>query len=351
MNPAENKFLHALKRTSKGKKTIPEDIYLKVFKTEFPESFYPETNYNHLLELFESLVNQHKIRLPKSKEHWIQNMNPPIPRWIILQDKPKEVIKKIWKSYTWLPELSWVSRVSRLSKEKLSDLIKLNEFFRELKGQRIVESDYLPIKERSIAIFDDEKKLDNFLGWNRFTQNISLDQLGCYKTQHPFPSKVCWRANSQRTIIIENRDTFDSFWKCNNSLENPPYKNIIYGHGKAIEDWILWIKDFDPKIESIEYFGDLDQEGLNIPRRISQKLIQNSFSITINMALPFYKRLIALHREKYDYEVPVKIKPRKSLSFLPAKDQIYMELIFQQNDRIPQELLNKNEIMEIFSLL
>jgi len=343
MNQEAKKFLSAMIRANRGKRKVTETIIFDAFKKSFPESYYPDIDYQRLQFLLEALEKYGKIKLPKGDQYWNKTMIPTLPRWIMLVEEKKPLQKK-WKSYPWCPELSWISNARKLSEPRYRDLIKLNNFFI---SKNHIESSLLPIKERSIKIFSDEKKIDDLIQWDLFAKNISLEQMLCYKTVHPFPAKTFCQVKNHRTIIIENRDTFDSLWRVNQLLETPVYRNIIYGHGKAIEEWILWLNDFDNHVKTIEYFGDIDQEGLYIPYRLNKKLEENHFTQRVEPSLPFYSRLIELYKQAHQDTQIKKLNPRKYLILFPYEEQLFIENLLSLGKRIAQELMDKTEIQRI----
>lgn len=344
MDMDSRKFLNGLKKISQGKKKVSEDSLLKVFAKTFPESYYSsKIDYQRLLELLQELFEQGLIDFPSDK-NWNHTMKLSLPRWIVILDTKKKPLKKDVHSIPWHPALSWISTVQRLNQNTIINLIKLNDF---IVSRGLQELKRIPIKERSLEIFGNEKILDKWVNRSWFSEHITLEQLGCYKTYEPFAAKITSQTDNHRAIIIENRDTFDSFWRSNEQVAPPPYNYVIYGHGKAIEERILWIKDFDTEITTIDYFGDLDQEGINIPYRTNQKLIENDYAQRIRMALPFYLRLIEVYRKKHPISLAKEIQPRKCLNFLPSNEKQYVESLFRQDERIPQEMLKKNAILEI----
>ncbi len=339
-------FLDGLKKAGQGRRRVSKDIILKVFAETLPEAYYGRIDYTKLLQLLQALAEQRCIRLPSSKEYWDHTMKPTLPHWVIIRDTQKKRPKQGVRDIPWHPTLSWITTLTHLKQNTIADLIKLNAFFVSCGSQELRA---IPIKERSLEIFGDEKRLDELINRSWFMKHITLEQLSCYKTIEPFAAKTSNRTHNHRTIIIENRDTFDSLWRSNEQLTPPPYNHVIYGHGKAIEDRILWIMEFDPEVLILEYFGDLDPEGINIPTRTNQKLIENDYPQRIKMALPFYLHLINTYITNHSFHFDKTIMPRSCLDFLPSKEKCFVEHLFLQKKRIPQEWLNQQEIFNILT--
>ncbi|MHA1401938.1 MAG: Wadjet anti-phage system protein JetD domain-containing protein [Candidatus Heimdallarchaeaceae archaeon] len=346
MNKKITQFLRTLKKTSNNKKKIPEEKIITVFAKVFPEIYYDSTEWNEkLIDVLKELEKEGAIKLPKGKEHWNIRTKPCLPKWILILEIKQEQKSKVWRECPWHPELSWITRLKHLTEERMKDYMKLNEYF---KNNKVEEREKLPIKERSMEIFGEEKKLDELFSLETFDRNMTVEKLGCYRTIEPFPVKISCSTENHRAIIIENRDTFDSFWKSNESLSPPPYRYVIYGCGKAIEERIFWINELDPEVTEIEYFGDLDPEGVNIPKRANRRLIESHYSQRIRMALPFYLKIIEIHKRRSTLNVDDENeKIMEILLFLPKTERKYVQHLFSQNKRISQELLNKSEILKI----
>jgi hypothetical protein len=317
----------------------------------FSQEYYSEGNrIERLTNILNQLTNEHQISLPSSKKLWDYSYHPPVPQWIrIMKIRPKK-INQPWKKYPWHPRLIWASQLKNLQTKGFMHLTRLNDFFIQL-GNKALK--LMSIKERSIQIFGNEKELDALLKRSWFHAHISLPDLGCYQTYEPFASKTFSSTRSQRTIIIENRDTFDSFCKINQRQEIPNYRYIIYGCGEKIQNTVLWINDFDAQIQTLEYFGDLDVEGLFIPYRANQILIENKYKQHIELAQNFYIRLIEIARKHFaeSYSTlkdEILNQGYELLNFLSSEDHAFIISILKQKHRIAQELLNIEEISNVF---
>lgn len=325
---------------------VSKETLLLGFEKLFPEIFYSEENYYHtLMEIIEELEKEGLIELPKGEAHWDFNIRPKFPYWVKIKRLGAKKKNNQWKLFPWHPEMIWVSQVKNLKSQTYLLLKLMNDFFINHNH----EKSWIPIKERSIQIFKDEKILDRLIHRKWFKENLSLEKLRCYKTNEPFASKTFEGSVGNKSIIIENRDTFDSFCKANQSLDTPYYKHIIYGCGEFIKDTILWVKEFDSSIKNIEYFGDIDINGLAIPYQLNHLLKENNLSIKIDLARPFYNKLIKVsEKNKFRHSG----KPKEEyplLSFLNKADRIFIGFLFDIGERIAQEELNINLIWEILN--
>ena len=330
---------------------ISLDKILKAFAEAFPQDYYSEGNQmEKLMKVLNNLARANRIQLPVGETHWDDSSVPSVPKWIKISRMSSQKERALWKKYPWHPQMIWASELKNIQESSFESLKQLNQFFVNLGGGSV---GLMTIKERSLQIFGDEKKLDSLTTRSWFQDHVSLEDLGCYRTIEPFASKTFPKAKATRTIIIENRDTFDSFCKVNERINSPFYKYIIYGCGDKIEGRIRWVNEFDPEIRVIEYFGDLDHNGLAIPHRINQIFKDNNDPHRIKMAKVFYYRLVELAREQrplFD-NLPSSGKIHNYLFFLLPEDQKFVNFLLQQGQRIAQELLNYEEVYKSFQNL
>jgi len=338
-------FFDKLYELSGNKVIVSKEKGIIAFERVYSELYYSDENYfSPLLEILKNLEKSSMIELPKTEENWDHNTLPQLPYWINIKRIKRKAPSKPWKEFPWRKELLWVSKLRNVRIKTFEILKHLNEYFKNHEKDDI----QMPIKERSIQIFGEEKILDRILQRKWFKENLSLDILNCYKTHEPFPSKTFLGAKKNNVIIIENRDTFDSFCKVNGSFESPYYKHIIYGSGERIKDTILWIKNLDSKIKLIEYFGDIDINGLAIPAKVNEILKENQSSVVIEMATCFYIALVRRVKERNPQINETPTKNYEFLTFLPEEYSEFIRILFEKNERIAQELLNITEIIKIF---
>ena len=169
--------------------------------------------------------------------------------------------------------VAWASELSFLTTDSVAvasaDLLKLNDFLlKQPKSQLIV-----PIKERSLEIFGDEKRLDAL-------QSTSLFRNGRLNLEHDLQCEIIgeplgWRrgpmeAAAQPIIVIENAATWQSYCRLNS--ERKLFSAVVYGCGNRFADGTRYLADIFAELggtRRIYYFGDLDPQGLLIPQEAS----------------------------------------------------------------------------------
>jgi hypothetical protein len=167
---------------------------------------------------------------------------------------------------TWAKELSFL-RKTRVGIDA-DDLLLLNEFFaRGGQAKPIV-----PVKERSLQIFGDEKRLDALLFATLFrSDRLTLDLLRCELIGEP----LGWRrgpagAADRPVLVIENAATWHSY--CRWNAERGLFSAVVYGKGFQSAACIQYLADIFAEIgghRQVVYFGDLYPPGLQIPFQAS----------------------------------------------------------------------------------
>lgn len=153
----------------------------------------------------------------------------------------------------------------------LEDLLKLNAFL----SVQPVSGSIVPIKERSLQIFGDEKRLDNLLSSALFRPD-RLDEkrdLRCEVIGVP----LAWKrgpssASAQPLIVIENAATWHSYCRWNS--ERMLFSGVVYGDGNRFAEGIRYLPDIFSELNGprrVLYFGDLDPQGVRIPQEASNR--------------------------------------------------------------------------------
>jgi hypothetical protein len=166
----------------------------------------------------------------------------------------------------WEPEMGFM-REARVSVNS-GDLLKLNSFFKNRSAKRLIA----PIKERSIQIFDDEKRLDYLLGSALFREGrLSLEMLACEIVGQPFG----WKRgpiDTGKILVVENAATWHSYSRWNS--ERRLFSAVVYGCGNCFLENVRHLADIlaeFPSPQRVFYFGDLDYQGLRIPTEASKR--------------------------------------------------------------------------------
>lgn len=168
-----------------------------------------------------------------------------------------------------LAAVQWTRKLQFLAGSRvnvvLEDLLKLNAFLTAEPPNSTV-----PIKERSLQIFGDEKRLDSLLSSALFRNdclNVASD-LSCEVIGVP----LAWKrgpsgASTKPLIVIENAATWHSY--CRWNAEHKLFSGVLYGDGNRFPDGVRYLPDIFDELggpRPVFYFGDLDPQGLVIPQ-------------------------------------------------------------------------------------
>jgi hypothetical protein len=182
---------------------------------------------------------------------------------------PSDEEARLIREFPWEPKLAFL-REFRFT-IPFADLRLLNDFLKNQAGAR----DVVPVKERSLQIFGDEKRLDTLLGSSLFRlERLDLaNDLRCAVVGEPPPWKRGPAAAARQPVmIIENAATWHTY--CRWNAEQKLFSAVIYGCGNRFVDGIGYLGDIFAELggpRPLLYFGDLDPQGLWIPQEASKR--------------------------------------------------------------------------------
>jgi hypothetical protein len=241
-----------------------------------------------LAQLLTALQAAGGLELPRSKDRWDRTAEPPLPKWVqlVVERSPHDTYDP--REIAWPPELAFASDLPRVP--MVRDLLAVRRFLAN--GGR--ESVLAPLRERSLEIFGDEKRLGNLRKTSLFAPGrLSLDVLRCYEVAPP----LVWEPGPDQSIgrpvlVLENLDTYDSF--CRWNVEAAEYGAVAYGHGS---EFLATVRDLPRVCQSVaattaEYFGDIDHKGLQIPLHAQLVLARDTPDITLRPAVHWYAELL-----------------------------------------------------------
>ena len=167
------------------------------------------------------------------------------------------------RAFAWEAELAFL-REARVSMP-FDDLRRLNEFLASGGQARPL----VPIKERSLQIFGDEKRLDALLDSSLFAPDrLNPASLRFILAHEP----LAWQrgpveAAAGPVLVLENAATWHSYTRWNQI--RPQFSTTIYGAGNRFIDGIPFLAEIFRELGGVRrilYFGDLDPQGLRIPQ-------------------------------------------------------------------------------------
>ncbi|MCP4116291.1 MAG: hypothetical protein GY737_12965 [Desulfobacteraceae bacterium] len=317
-----------------------------------------------LLKILQQLAEEGEIKLPSQKgEGWDRNKTG-LPHYVTRIDREKEAQKKanreeieeIRNNTSWEPKMMIPIVHSRPGLTKVEDYRKaaaVNDYL----IQKSTDQPKVPVRERSLQIFGDEKFLDSCSKKDLFSGRISLEDLDCFYYPEPLAfhplSMDLGEIKGKPLLVVENSNTYRSCWQANAITKT--FAAVVYGKGyKAAaksmeEDGLLSI---ETQLEScgIWYFGDLDPDGLEIPKIINKNREKLGLS-SLLAGIPLYK---ALMRKGllvlYENSQEKKHDKKWAIQWLGKElAQTYLDQV--DCVRWPQEGLGERDLIPIFSEL
>jgi hypothetical protein len=170
------------------------------------------------------------------------------------------------RAFAWVPELAFL-RETRIGLP-FEDLRRIDAFLRAGGAAR----ELVPIKERSLELFGEEKRLDGLLGSALFGPGrLNPGLLRVLAAAEP----LGWvrgpaTAASGPVIVLENAATWHTYARWNRI--KPQFSAVIYGGGNRFIEGVGFLREIFEELggtREVYYFGDLDPQGLRIPQLAS----------------------------------------------------------------------------------
>ncbi|WAK02244.1 Wadjet anti-phage system protein JetD domain-containing protein [Methylobacter sp. YRD-M1] len=337
-----NIFFDLLSQGKTKKRNLDEIIRAHI--SVFPEYVNQGAQTKHLRDLLDFLSQEGNIELPSLNGKAWRDGNPKLPVWIKIIKEDIDDISIIPENYAWHPKLARF--VDELNKKQRESAFVISEYLKKNSNKGYFDI-HIPRRERSLKIFNDEKRLDSLVNKGTLLSgNLTLVDLGCYDVAWPMPYKKPSVAEMEPRpfLIIENHHTFDSFCKWND--KKGIYSGIGYGSGEAfsslesdrIEDIIEHLN-----VTEIHYLGDLDPKGINIPARVNRARIENNI-MPILPAVQYYEWLLNNGTKR---KIEKGKQPNYIKDWLPESLQEKVDHLFKDHLWIPQESLGLEELEEM----
>jgi hypothetical protein len=146
-------------------------------------------------------------------------------------------------------------------------------------------------------------------------------------------------------LVIENHSTYDSF--CRWNAKTATFAAIAYGAGDAFRSSVGFLPRIIETSEAeprVQYFGDLDYDGVRIPSQASRTAEKLGLPPIVSHASA-YERLVALaERDKLPLGQPWQL-PNEFMSWLPPKVRPVASELGQSGHRLAQEWLGYDALL------
>jgi hypothetical protein len=272
---------------------------------------------------------------PTNRTAWDRRAHPPLPAWITRTPTPQPPVQKIAEPRVWPHTLAAAAKLATRPNE-LALLTTIATWLRDHPTPIVV-----PVEERSLQLFNDEKALSKLATTRLFTTGaLTLALLACHPTPLPLASTYIPGTGPTTLLIVENNATYFSFIYTARTLPSTTRASlhIAWGSGGQITASIASATVLDPPPTTIRYFGDLDPAGLHIPA--------NAHTTATEHQLPPVQPATDLYQWLLDHGIP-RPGPAATTTRLPPpvvdwlteplRDPV--QRLIAAGHRIPQETL------------
>jgi hypothetical protein len=280
-----------------------------------------------LADVLDELVDADLVELPSARSY-DRSARPPLPRFVKLDRPTAPPRRRVGATVPWRSELAWASELS-FDEQTLADLRAVNAFLRDGGAQRPV----VPLRERSLDLFGDEKRLERLLGGQLFFDGrLTAAELRCEPVHPPFVYQPM--STGPDALVIENHHTYVSFARA--LPADGPVGTLIYGAGAHFKASVTFVADLPTPPRRVLYFGDLDAAGLDIP--------VHADSVASASGLPAVQAAAALYRLMLDHgrptpvdDPPSRYRVAKLTAWLPADARSAAAAVLNDGHRLAQE--------------
>ena len=234
----------------------------------------------------------------------------------------------------WRPELAWAA-TAELTRAQLATLQQLNGWFRDARPTRDV-----PMRERSLEIFGDEKALDKLVTSVLFGPGrLSLTQLRAYRSRPPLPAVRV--GDGPVLLVMENSDTFETLVRLLED-DSGDVGHVAWGAGAAFEASVASVGRL-PGITRVLYFGDIDADGLRFPTSAAALAAELSLP-TLEPAVSLYRLLFEVgHRAGGGQRVD-EARAASLAAWLPADLRVAAVELLVSGKRLAQEAVGSERL-------
>jgi hypothetical protein len=256
-----------------------------------------------------------------------------------------------FRSHPWEPELAFCA--GKPPQLPYAEVAALDAFLKTARQTAAAGAPppIVPIKERSLGIFGDEKRLDEIAGSaGLLGGRLALDALRCRIVPEPM---LVWKRGAKpdgAILVLENVAAFDTF--CRWDKQQPTFAAFVYGGGNRFLEAVTQLPELFAELThatapSIRYFGDLDPAGLRIPRTASETAVRAG--IPPIRPLPWAYR--ALIRETPRPNTTDEKTVASAPDFAWLEDPAFVQRaqsLFAKKQRIPQEAFGYESLVDFF---
>lgn len=318
------------------RKRVPLDELKRLFQEAHPEAVSSPSRNRDLLLKLQELEALGVVQLP-AKGSWEKFGSPPLPSWvqrIVVKTEPGFD----YSTVAWVPELGFWPTLKSVQMEPAR---LINEFLLRRRGALGL----VPLKERSLEIFGNEKKLDEMRRDDAlFNGLLPLAAIGAFQVPLPLPYRAA-EAPGQPVLVVENHDSFWSLGEWNATAKR--YAAVVYGSGLAFQSSGRALRQVLKETQGIgaEYLGDLDPAGISIP--VSFNASQGPTGVQVRPAIHFYAWLLR-HGVRRTLEQGYESAVLRAGAWMDVDIAEGLAELWSEGSWIPQEALGIEKLRQDF---
>lgn len=324
-------FVTELMATAGSRSRIQADEVWAVFTHLRPDDARATDSRSRLARLIVQAEDQELLR-PSTSTDGIPPV--PLPLFVTLTRRRAPTTRS--PVVPWLPPLAWASEL-RLSPPQLEVLHRVNRWLRDGGATRPV----VPAEERSLQLFDDEKAIANRIGgaltlWR--PDRLGPEMLRYENVPMPFPYREV--GTGERLLMVENAAAFRSCARLLADSTRHPYYAVAFGQGAWAPKTVPSARDLPHPISAVDYWGDVDPNGLAITRDVLREVVTLGLSA---QAHPTLWRLTLAH-QPVPHTTSARSWESSILDSLPEDVRLRAEAVLTSRHRIPQERVGYEQL-------
>jgi hypothetical protein len=327
LSPAARHVLAAAARS--GRRRVESDVLRAALWEIEPHLATSPAKRERLRAVIDELAAGDHVTLPRGRALYERTPPPPLPDYVTLRSvAAARPARPDAARHPWPPPLRWAAAMRPPPGREDMEVLEAVARFLAAGGER---RPVVPVQERSLALFGDEKRLDALRDGRLFDGGrLTLDLLRCAPAPPPFV--WTWLSDRPALLVVENSAAHATFGQL--LADGSLFGVAAYGAGKHFMASVAYALELTPRPRRILYFGDLDAEGLGIPARASQR--------AVSLGLPPVEPAEAL------YELLLAQEPRalpgrsrgaavRELEWLPEPIRERAGAVLASGRRVPQE--------------
>jgi hypothetical protein len=326
---------------------IPLERLWQLHATVDPGATGGQVRRERLAAALQQLASQGKLRPAAASD----GRTPPLPRFVTLQrpDRPR------WpppRNVAWHHRLAFLARASaQASPSQLKAFERINQFLKEGGEQRPI----VPVQERSIELFDDEKYLNRLLDSALFRHaEWLLGLLRCYQATAPLAYERIASGDGKPdagALVAENTATFHSLVRALREQAQArrgtgPVGLVVYGEGRHFDAAAPYLGQLQPPHTPVWYFGDLDAKGLATPQLASQRLLAAGLA-PVRPAVSLYRLLLTYGRPRPARRPPPPAAVPGLVEWLPPDLRESVGKVLADGNRLAQEAVGYERLCDV----